>query len=300
MLKIAWAACYNHPLDNRHRFPMVKYDLVPGKLIDEGTIRSDQLFTPGPVAEALILTTHHPDYWAKLKTGKLSPNEIRRTGFPYSPELIDRERTIMQGTVDAALWALENQVGFNVSGGTHHAFTDKGEGFCLLNDIGIAANHLRHQGLVNKILVVDLDVHQGNGTAEIFRQDPRVFTFSMHGAKNFPMEKAESDLDVALPDHMEDRAYLDLLDYHLNSLLETVEPDFIFYQAGVDILASDQLGRLDLSREGCKARDEMVLKACKKNSIPLAVSMGGGYSRQIEDIVEAHANTFRLAQEVFF
>ena len=188
----------------------------------------------------------------------------------------------------------------NIAGGTHHSFSDRGEGFCILNDFAIAANYLLKHQLAKKILIVDLDVHQGNGTAEIFRNNKSVFTFSVHGAKNYPVRKEKSNLDIGLPDKTEDKFYLRTIKESLPPLLEKVQPDFIFYLAGVDILETDKLGRLAVSREGCKKRDKFVLELCKKNNIPIAISMGGGYSVKISDIVEAHANTFRMAQNIYF
>ena len=188
----------------------------------------------------------------------------------------------------------------NVAGGTHHSFTNRGEGFCLLNDFGIAANYLIDNELVKQILIIDLDVHQGNGTAQIFQNQPKVFTFSMHGAKNYPLRKEKSDLDIGLPDKTEDDFYLKILRNTIPALIDKVQPDFIFYLSGVDVLETDKLGRLSMTMEGCKERDRIVLEACRKNNIPVAVSMGGGYSKRISHIVEAHSNTFRLAQELFF
>ena len=300
MLKIAWAANYAHPLPANHRFPMLKYELLPEQLLYEGTIKQQNFFIPGPLAAPYILLTHTEAYWQKLATLSLSRSEERKTGFPLSQQLVEREITIMNGTVQAALFALQYGIAMNVAGGTHHAFTDRGEGFCLLNDIAIAANYLLQHKLVQKILVVDLDVHQGNGTAQIFSQDPRVFTFSMHGAKNYPLNKEKSDLDVELPDGTTDSHYLHLLDVHLPRLFQDVAPQFVFFQSGVDVLASDQLGRLGLSLQGCRLRDERVLQLCKKNNVPVMCSMGGGYSPKISQIVEAHANTYRLAQQIFF
>lgn len=300
MLKIAWSEIYAHPLPKNHRFPMIKYNLIPEQLLYEGTITEENLFTPSPLAEQYITNTHDSNYWQRLKQQELTKSEIRKTGFPMSEELVQRETTIMQGTVQAALFALEYGVAFNIAGGTHHAFTDRGEGFCLLNDIAIAANYLREKGLVKQLLVVDLDVHQGNGTAQIFQHDLGVFTFSMHGAKNYPMHKEQSDLDIALPDGTDDNTYLRKLREALPRLLDQVAPDFVFFQSGVDVLASDKLGRLGLSIAGCRERDRTVLELCLKHRIPVALSMGGGYSEKIAHIVEAHANTYRLAQELFF
>jgi acetoin utilization deacetylase AcuC-like enzyme len=300
MLKIAWDKSYILPLPVNHRFPMSKYEVLPEQLLHEGTIGASNLFSPGPIDERWILLTHDAEYWRKLQTLTLTPQEARRTGFPITRALIDREVCIVNGTLQNAMFALQFGISMNIAGGTHHAFTNKGEGFCLLNDIAIAANFLLHEQLVNRILVVDLDVHQGNGTAQIFRNEPRVFTFSMHGKSNYPLVKETSDLDVPLDDCIEDSAYLKILEKQLEKLLDIVQPDFIFFQSGVDILKTDKLGRLWVSREGCRDRDRMVLTLARKNKIPLVASMGGGYSEDFRDIIEAHANTFRLAQEIFF
>ena len=300
MLKIAWDKSYVLPLPVNHRFPMSKYEVLPQQLLHEGTIEDRNLFNPGPIDEQWILLTHDAQYWNKLKSLGLTQQEARRTGFPITRELIDREVCIVNGTLQCTLFALQFGIAMNIAGGTHHAFTNKGEGFCLLNDIAIAANFLLHEKLVNQVLVVDLDVHQGNGTAEIFRNEPRVFTFSMHGKANYPLLKERSDLDIPLNDFTEDSLYLSILESELNRLLYDVKPDFIFFQSGVDILKTDKLGRLWISREGCKQRDRIVLKLARANNIPLVASMGGGYSEDFRDIIEAHANTFRLAQEIFF
>jgi len=300
MLKIAWTESYILSLPPNHRFPMSKYEVLPQQLLHEGTIRSANIFSPGPIDEKLILLTHDIGYWTKLNSLSLSAQEIRRTGFPLTNELVNREVIIMNGTVMCTKHALVNGISMNIAGGTHHAFTNRGGGFCLLNDIAIAANYLLKQNLARQILVVDLDVHQGNGTAQIFRDDKRVFTFSMHGANNYPLIKETSDLDIGLPDFTDDSFYLKVLDVNLKNLLDTIEPDFIFFQSGVDVLATDKLGRLNLTREGCKQRDKLVLELAKRNNIPLVASMGGGYSEDFRDIIEAHANTYRLAQEIYF
>ena len=300
MLKIAWHQNYKHSLPEGHRFPMAKYELIPQQLLYEGSLQESNFFTPKTLPEADILLTHSHLYWEKLKNLNLSPSEIRKTGFPLSTSLVEREITIAQGTIDCALFAQQYGVAMNIAGGTHHAFTDRGEGFCLLNDVAIAANYLLKNHLAKKILVVDLDVHQGNGTAEIFRNNPAVFTFSMHGEKNYPLHKEKSDLDIPLPDGINDAQYLTILYENLPKLIDTQEPDFIFYISGVDILENDKLGRLGVSLQGCKQRDRFVLEISKKNQIPIAISMGGGYSEKLADIVEAHSNTFRLAQEIFF
>jgi acetoin utilization deacetylase AcuC-like enzyme len=300
MLKIAWTEKYVLPLPPSHRFPMSKYEVLPQQLLHEGTIRSDNLFAPSAIEERWILLTHDDAYWRKLSTLTLSPKEIRRTGFPLNQHLVDREVVIANGTLLGTQYAKQFGIAMNIAGGTHHAFTNRGEGFCLLNDIAMAANYLLHQRLAKKILVVDLDVHQGNGTAEIFRNEPRVFTFSMHGANNYPLIKETSDLDIGLPDNTPDKFYLTTLEINLKNLIDLIEPDFMFFQSGVDILDTDKLGRLSVTRQGCKQRDRVVLEAAHRNKIPLVVSMGGGYSPDFRDIIEAHANTYRLAQEIFF
>lgn len=300
MLKIAYDNTYQHPLPKGHRFPMLKYELIPQQLIYEGTITTANLFAPKPLDEATILTTHDADYWHRLKNLALTRKEIRATGFPLSAELVEREITIAKGTIECALYAQQFGVAMNIAGGTHHAFTNRGEGFCLLNDMAIAANYLLNNNLATSILIVDLDVHQGNGTAEIFKNEDRVFTFSMHGANNYPLRKEVSDLDIGLPDMANDELFLSTLYNTLPQLIDNIEPDFIFYLSGVDILETDKLGRLGVSMNGCKMRDRFVFEQCLANEIPVAVSMGGGYSPRIAHIIEAHANTFRLAQELFF
>ena len=299
MVKIAWADCYAHPLPEGHRFPMEKYTLLPQQLLYEGTIEQNQIFAPSRLPVEDLLRVHDSEYWIKLKNQLLTPAEQRKTGFPLSPELVEREITIAQGTVDCCYAAVQYGAALNVAGGTHHAFRNRGEGFCLLNDIAIAAAHLRANGLAQQILVIDLDVHQGNGTAAIFQDVPEVFTFSMHGQDNYPLRKEQSDLDIGLTTGTTDDEYLTLLAATLPRLFDEVEPDFVFFQSGVDVLATDKLGHLNMSIQGCKERDRMVWTACYERGIPVVASMGGGYSVRIADIIEAHANTFRLAVQIF-
>lgn len=279
---------------------MNKYELLPEQLLYEGTLTEDNFFHPDKLSEEAILKVHSTEYWDKLKNNKISRKEERRIGFPVRSELIERGRYIAMGTYECALFALEDGVSLNTAGGTHHAYPDRGEGFCVFNDIALAARMLLDENIVEKILILDLDVHQGNGNAFIFQNEPRVFTFSMHGEKNYPLKKEKSDLDIGLPDGMEGKGYLETLRKYLPWLIEREQPDIIFYQAGVDVLAVDKLGRLNLSVQDCKSRDEIVLSQCKKNQIPVAVTMGGGYAEKISTIVEAHANTFRLAQQIYF
>ena len=299
MLKVAWSPDYVLPLPPGHRFPMSKYEMLPQQLLYEGTLRDENFFRPMPVSEDWITRTHELEYWQRLNNLELTPKEMRRVGFPLTRELVHREITIAHGTMVCAEYALQHGVAMNIAGGTHHAFTNKGEGFCLLNDIAMASNYLLAKKLVKKILVIDLDVHQGNGTAQIFKHDSRVFTFSMHGANNYPLQKEISDLDIGLPDFANDEFYLSTLELNLNNLIQQVEPEFIFFQSGVDILDTDKMGRLCVSKVGCKMRDKIVFETAKKNNIPIVASMGGGYSEFL-DVIDAHANTYRVAQELFF
>ncbi len=282
-----------------HRFPMLKYELLPEQLCYEGTIDRRQFFAPEPIELSVVKQVHDAVYVDRLVNLNLSKPEIRRIGFPLSAQLVERELRIAQGTVTACHHALIDGIAFNIAGGTHHAFKDAGEGFCLLNDQAIAAQYLLDLSIAKQVLIIDLDVHQGNGTAAIFEREKRVYTFSLHGQDNFPLHKEKSDLDIALPSGTGDDSYLYTLGETLPSLLDEIQPDFIFYQAGVDVLATDKLGKLKLSREGCKARDKLVLIEAYRRKVPLVVCMGGGYSEKISDIIEAHANTYRLAKEIF-
>jgi acetoin utilization deacetylase AcuC-like enzyme len=299
VLKIAFDPIYAHPLPEGHRFPMIKYELIPEQLLHEGTIKPENLFVPGICPDDVILRTHETTYLERLNRQTLSDREQRKIGFPQSPALTLREKIITQGTIDCALYALRYGVALNVAGGTHHAFADRGEGFCLLNDFGVAANHLLSSNLVKKILIIDLDVHQGNGTAKIFENEKSVFTFSMHGAHNYPFHKEKSDLDIPLPDGITDEAYLNTLIKHLDKLLDEVNPDFAFYLSGADILETDKFGKLKVTMQGCKQRDEFVFHSLYARKIPCAVAMGGGYSPDFRTIVEAHCQTFRAAKEVY-
>ncbi len=299
MLTIAYDPIYAHPLPENHRFPMLKYELIPGQLLYEGVITEENLFSPQPLDEEIILQTHTADYWQRMKAGQLTAREMRAIGFPQSPELVEREIRISKGTIDCALNALQYGVSLNVAGGTHHAFAGHGEGFCLLNDFAIASHYLLHHQLAHKILITDLDVHQGNGTAAIFEGDDRVFTFSMHGQHNYPFRKERSDLDIGLPDGTSGSEYLRILQKTLPELIEKEQPDFMCFVAGVDVLATDKFGKMKLSIRDCYWRDEIVFSICKQYGIPVAVAMGGGYSPDIRHIVEAHCNTYKLAKDVF-
>jgi acetoin utilization deacetylase AcuC-like enzyme len=279
---------------------MEKYELLPQQLLYEGTCTEANFFEPKKPNDKYILAVHEPDYYYNLVNITLDPRAARKIGFPLSEVLVEREVIIADGTIKASEYALAHGIAMNIAGGTHHAYTNRGEAFCLLNDQAIGARYLQHKGLAKKILIVDLDVHQGNGTAEIFQNDTSVFTFSMHGKSNYPFKKEKSDLDIALDNNTSDTSYLEILKDTLPKLIDQEQPDFIYYLCGVDVIATDKLGKLGLSVEGCKERDRFVLEQCKANSIPVMCSMGGGYSADIKIIVDAHANTFRLAQDLFF
>lgn len=299
MIKIAYSPVYKYSLPDGHRFPMDKYELLPQQLLHEGLVTEENFFHPTQLTKEEILLTHTEEYYQKLHQLPLERKEERAIGFPVRSDLIERGKFIAHGTLECAYHAMQDGVSLNVAGGTHHAFADRGEGFCIFNDFAIASNILLSRQDVKQILIVDLDVHQGNGTAKIFENDERVFTFSMHGEKNYPLRKEKSDLDIELPDGCDDKLYLETLFNCLPGLLDHVKPDIIFYLSGVDILEVDKLGRLNLSIKGSLKRDSFVFAEAKKKGIPIAVSMGGGYAPKIADIIESHANTFRAALDHF-
>lgn len=290
---IARHPLFMHPLPEGHRFPMLKYELLPEQLLLENVVSENDFFPPEIVDRKHIEGIHQTEYIDKLFSLSLNRQEIRRIGFPLSPNLIERELRIAQGSIDAANAALRRGIGFNIAGGTHHAGTDWGEGFCLLNDQAIAAGYLLRETGIRKILIIDLDVHQGNGTADIFKDNPSVFTFSMHGQNNFPFKKEKSDWDIGLPDGISGAEYLSILAGSLEQLFSLVRPQFVFFQAGVDVLSSDKMGKLKLSIEDCRQRDIMIFEFCRQHHLPVQVSMGGGYSPHIKNIIDAHCHTYK-------
>ena len=300
MLKIAFHPIYKHELPVGHRFPMEKYDLLPQQLIYEGTCVEENFFEPKIPNNKHFFSVHDPEYFFNLLNITLSQKEARKIGFPLSEVLVAREMIIADGTIKASKFALKNGIAMNIAGGTHHAFSSHGEAFCMLNDQAIGARYLQQKELAKKILIIDLDVHQGNGTAEIFKKDASVFTFSMHGKSNYPFIKETSDLDIALENDTKDNEYLSILKETLPKLINQEKPDFIYYLCGVDVIETDKLGKLGLTIAGCKERDKFVLQTSFDLKIPVMCSMGGGYSKDINIIVNAHANTFRLAQEIYF
>lgn len=299
MLPIAYHQIYKHPLPEGHRFPMIKYELLPQQLLHEGIAQKVDFFEPEMASLDNILAVHTKDYVADLLNLTLDARAVRKIGFPLSKELVERELRIAQGTILGAEKAFETKVAFNIAGGTHHAYSNRGEAFCLLNDQAVAAEYLLDKKLAKKILIIDLDVHQGNGTAEIFQKNTNVFTFSTHGKSNYPFKKETSDLDIAFEDNTSDEEFLQTISTIIPKLIEQQKPDFIFYLAGVDILASDKLGKLGCTIEGCKQRDEIVFDWCNKFEIPVQVSMGGGYSPNIKTIINAHTNTYKVAKDIF-
>lgn len=297
MIQLSYSEQHPIPLPAGHRFPIEKYKLVREQLEYLDLIKPEQLFAPSFIEDEIIELTHSKEWWAKAKNMDLGQKAYRQIGFPNIPELISRSLSSASGTLHCAVNALQVGAGMNLAGGTHHAFFDRGEGFCLLNDIAIAANYVLHADLAKRVLVVDLDVHQGNGTAAIFENEPRVFTFSMHCRENYPFRKMKSDLDIEIPAYSSDEYYLNQLKAYIPSLIETFRPDIVFYQAGVDVLESDQLGKLNLTMDGCRLRDEWVISQARMHDLPLVVVMGGGYNTQYATIVNAHCNTFKLALE---
>lgn len=300
MFPIAFHPIYKHPLPEDHKFPMLKYDLLPQQILLEGIAEESDFFAPEPIDLQHVLAVHEKEYVDSLLNLSLTAKAQRKIGFPLSAELVERELRIAQGTIAGCEKSLQTGVAFNIAGGTHHAFSNRGEAFCMLNDQAIAALYLLEKKWASKILIIDLDVHQGNGTAEIFQNNPKVFTFSVHGKTNYPFRKEESDLDIALPDQTSDDEYLKIISETVPKLIEREKPDFIFYLSGVDILATDKLGRLGCTIEGCKKRDEIVFFNCKNHEIPVQVSMGGGYSPEIKTIISAHTNTYRVAADLYF
>jgi acetoin utilization deacetylase AcuC-like enzyme len=311
MLKIAYSPKYKLELPDGHIFPITKFELLHNQLLLEGIVKKENFFHPNLIADDIILQTHTPQYWDALKHQKLTEKEILRIGFPMSTQLIEGSMLIADAAIQCALFAQKYGVSFSVAGGLHNAFAGYGEAFCLLNDVAIASNYLINNKLCKRILVVDLDVHQGNGTAKIFKESPNgwlnnpkkkggVFTFSMHAENNYPKFKQKSNLDIGLPDNMDDLPYLTLLKDNLAKLFDTVQPDFVFFNAGIDVIKGDKLGRLAMSKEGCKLRDKMVLEMCKKNNVPVAVVTGGGHLARLSTMIEAYINTYRVALDLFF
>ena len=297
-MKIFSAAGYVLPLPEEHRFPMEKYARLSQRVTEELGARHP-VCDPPAAEDADLLRAHTPDWVARVSSGALTREEIRRIGFPWSSEMVERSRRSAGATLAACRAALDDGQAVNLAGGTHHAFADRGEGYCVFNDTAVAARAMQTEKRARRVLVIDCDVHQGNGTAAIFRDDPFVFTFSIHGAKNFPFRKERSDLDVELPDGTADAEYIDALSAALADVrIRFPAPDLALYVAGADPWEGDRLGRLKVSQEGLATRDRLVLGSLRQSGIPVAVTMAGGYGRPIEGTVEIHFETVRLAAEL--
>ena len=285
------------PLPEGHRFPMNKYALLREKLLAEAILSDEELLESDSASDEELLRVHTSQYLEKVKQGTMSEKEIRRLGFPWSPQLVERARRSVGGTLAACREALQNGTAANLAGGTHHAHADYASGYCVFNDAAVAARAMQGEDLARRIAILDCDVHQGDGTAAIFRGDPTVYTFSIHGASNFPFHKKESDLDIALPDNTGDATYLESLDEGLNQTLNHTAFDLAIYLAGADPFAEDRLGRLKLSKAGLCQRDHLVFERCHQAGLPVAVVMAGGYASQVKDIVDIHAQSIRIAVE---
>jgi acetoin utilization deacetylase AcuC-like enzyme len=296
MALTVWSSSrYVFPLPEGHRFPVAKYELLRGAVIADGIVASDRVLDPARADDDALELVHTREYVQRFARGLLEPAELRRLGFPWSPALVERSYRAVGGTIAAARHALADGVAMNLAGGTHHAFPDHGEGFCVFNDVAVALRLLQREHLVRRAAVVDLDVHQGNGTHAIFAGDADVFTFSMHGGKNYPFHKVAGTLDIELEDGTGDDEYLDVLRDALPRVLAAASPDLVVYIAGADPHEGDRLGRLRLTFDGLARRDDMVLDACREVGIPVAVTIGGGYGRRIEDTVAVHLRTVRVA-----
>lgn len=296
-MKIFYADTVPLTLPAGHRFPAGKYPLLRQRVFESGIFPSDDLIEAQPVDIEQLLRVHTADYVQKVLTGTLSEKEQRRIGLPWSPELVDRSRRSVGGTIAACCVALNEGVAAYLGGGTHHAYPDHGEGFCVFNDVAVAIRDLQSNQIIQKVLILDCDVHQGNGTAFIFYQDPDVFTFSIHGEKNFPFHKEQSSLDIALPDGSGDPDFLEAVDRGVSQSLVSFQADLAIYIAGADPYSEDRFGRLGMTKAGLLERDRLVYNACQAANLPIAIVMGGGYASQIEDIVDIHFQTILLARQ---
>jgi acetoin utilization deacetylase AcuC-like enzyme len=294
-MKIFYTDIFVLPLPPDHHFPMEKYRLVRDRLLNEAVAPPEDFFIPHAASDEEITQAHTPDYLQKIVTGTLTPAELRRLSLPWSTRLVERARRSCGATIDACRAALEDGIAVNLAGGTHHAFADRGEGYCVFNDAAVAGRVMRAEGRAERVAVIDCDVHQGNGTAAMLALDSGIFTFSMHGLKNFPHDKQASDLDIALADDTDDAAYLAGLARGLNQAVSVFRPRLVIYHAGADPFLDDRFGRLKLTRQGLAERDRLVLSYCQKRKIPVAITMAGGYGRLIEDTVDIHVQTVKIA-----
>jgi acetoin utilization deacetylase AcuC-like enzyme len=297
-MKVFYSDHFVLPLPEGHRFPMVKYSMLRERVAHDGICGPGELLTPRAVTDEEILRAHSPDYLERVVSGTLTDKEMRRIGFPWSEKMVERSRRASGGTLGACLAALDEGFAANLAGGTHHAFSDRGEGYCVFNDSAIAARAVQAAGLAERVVVIDTDVHQGNGTAEILHGDPTVFTFSIHGAKNFPFHKEESDLDVPLLDGVVDTEFLATLEENLEAALDAADASLAIYLAGADPFEGDRLGRLSVTKSGLAERDRIILEACRERRIPVALTMAGGYARDVADTVDVHFQSVRTAADM--
>ena len=297
-MKVFYSDHFVLHLPEDHRFPMVKYSMLRERVARDGICGPGELSTPRAVTDQEILRSHAPDYLKRVVSGTLTQKEMRRIGFPWSERMVERSRRASGGTLSACLAALDEGFAANLAGGTHHAFSDRGEGYCVFNDSAIAARAVQAAGLLERVVIIDTDVHQGNGTAAILHGDPTVFTFSIHGAKNFPFNKVESDLDAALPDGAGDTVFLATLESGLQAALDAADADLAIYLAGADPFEGDRLGRLSVTKAGLAERDRIFLETCRERGIPVAVTMAGGYAREVEDTVDIHFQSIRRAADL--
>ncbi len=297
-MQVFYSPRYYADIGQGHIFPIRKFELVRDQLLAEGTLHPEEIIEPAPAPLEDVLLVHTEDYVSRLRSGDLTAKEIRRLGLPWSESLVRRSFYAVGGTLAATQASLTEGYSSNLAGGTHHSFSDRGEGFCVLNDVAIAIRAMRARKLIRRAAIVDCDVHQGNGTATIFAGDAETFTFSMHGANNYPLFKARSTLDVELPDGTSDAAYMEALANHLPQVFQS-DPDVVFYLAGADPYRGDKLGRLALSIDGLRERDALVLRECYEREIPIVTVMSGGYGKDINDTIEIHGNTIRTVKEIF-
>jgi acetoin utilization deacetylase AcuC-like enzyme len=299
MTLTVWSSSrYTFPLPEGHRFPVAKYAMLRETVIADGIVPFERVLDPPRASDEALALVHTPDYLHRFRDGSLEPGELRRIGFPWSPALVERSYRAVGGTIEAARHALAYGISMNLAGGTHHAFPDHGEGFCVFNDVAVAIRVLRNEGSIRRVAIVDCDVHQGNGTATIFAGDDDTLTFSIHGANNYPLFKAQSSFDVELPDGTTDHEYFDCLVSHFPAIF-AADPEIVFYLAGADPYVGDKLGRLALTINGLRQRDACVLRECYEREVPVVTVMSGGYGKDINDTIEIHCNTIRSVKEVF-
>jgi acetoin utilization deacetylase AcuC-like enzyme len=294
----AWSSAhYIFPLPPDHRFPIQKYAMIRDRVLREGLVSTENMHDPARAHRDELLRVHTVEYVAAVDTGTLTPEQLRRLGFPWSPALVERSYRAVGGTCEAALYAVDHGIAMNLAGGTHHAFADRGEGFCVFNDVAVAIRMLQHQGRIERATIVDLDVHQGDGTHAIFAGDASVFTFSMHGQGNFPFTKVSGCVDIAFADGVDDHAYLSALSDALPTVIHQSRPDIVFFLAGADPHEGDRLGKMKLTFDGLIRRDSLVLEACREIGLPVVLTIAGGYGRNLQDTVQIHVNTVRVAKQ---